>query len=185
MQVAYLMADISNVQYAQIKDITESLEALSCKHLTSGCTKAFANNDSLYYDSGSLLTRPKERVGRSCFIFSDAVRPLIIAHDSHGNLLKKVLSPRPPSSAIHSLSEHHIQQKYPFRILSTCHSASRRTSTNTFKNTSSGCHLFSQHVQFYLDIYSQPAVQFRKPVTFHCRGIEYHLTACKMEVLRR
>lgn len=30
-QVAYLMADISSVKYEQIKDIQESLEALSCK----------------------------------------------------------------------------------------------------------------------------------------------------------
>lgn len=30
-QVAYLMADISNVQYEQIKDIIDGLEALSCK----------------------------------------------------------------------------------------------------------------------------------------------------------
>lgn len=114
MQVAYLMADISNVQYAQIKDITESLEALSCKHLTSGCTKAIANNDSLYHDSGSLLTRPKERGGRSCFMLSDAVRPLINVHDSHGNVLRKLLSPRPPSRPTHSLSEHHTQIEVPF-----------------------------------------------------------------------
>jgi hypothetical protein len=30
-QVAYLMADISNVNPAEIKDISDSLEALSCK----------------------------------------------------------------------------------------------------------------------------------------------------------
>jgi D-3-phosphoglycerate dehydrogenase len=30
-QVAYLMADISNVQASEIKDISDSLEALSCK----------------------------------------------------------------------------------------------------------------------------------------------------------
>lgn len=30
-QVAYLMADISNVQPSEIKEISDSLEALSCK----------------------------------------------------------------------------------------------------------------------------------------------------------
>lgn len=30
-QVAYLMADISNVQTSEIKEISDSLEALSCK----------------------------------------------------------------------------------------------------------------------------------------------------------
>lgn len=30
-QLAYLMADISNVRYEQIKDIADSLEGLSCK----------------------------------------------------------------------------------------------------------------------------------------------------------
>jgi D-3-phosphoglycerate dehydrogenase len=31
IQVAYLMADISNVQLSDIKEISDSLEALSCK----------------------------------------------------------------------------------------------------------------------------------------------------------
>ena len=36
-QVAYLMADISNVDLREIKDLYESLESLSCKtHLPRG-----------------------------------------------------------------------------------------------------------------------------------------------------
>lgn len=35
-QVAYLMADISKVQIAEIKDLFASLEALSCKSHNAG-----------------------------------------------------------------------------------------------------------------------------------------------------
>jgi D-3-phosphoglycerate dehydrogenase len=37
-EVAYLMADISNVKEAEIKNLYESLEVLSCKFLSSLCS---------------------------------------------------------------------------------------------------------------------------------------------------
>lgn len=51
MQVAYLMADISNVQTSEIKEISDSLEALSCK------SNRFPNDLSLLIQAARILTR--------------------------------------------------------------------------------------------------------------------------------
>jgi hypothetical protein len=55
-QVAYLMADISDVQTSEIKDISDSLEALSCR-----CTEVLkdfhpANPRSTHSHTHTLLT---------------------------------------------------------------------------------------------------------------------------------
>ena len=55
-QVAYLMADISNVKYEQIKDITESLETLTCTFCGLSRTSALTLSPrSLHYDTCALL----------------------------------------------------------------------------------------------------------------------------------
>lgn len=50
-QVAYLMADISNVQTSEIKEISDNLEALSCK------STWFPNAPLLLIQAARILTR--------------------------------------------------------------------------------------------------------------------------------
>ena len=55
-QVAYLMADISNVNLDQIKELYASLESLSCESCESGfCSDIILTHNSSYYDAGTLL----------------------------------------------------------------------------------------------------------------------------------
>lgn len=58
-QMAYLMADISNVRYEEIKDISESLEALSCKSKRNLLLDKHADwgNFSTHHDKSALLRK--------------------------------------------------------------------------------------------------------------------------------
>jgi hypothetical protein len=59
-QVAYLMADISNVQTSEIKEISDSLEALSCKH-HEYLDFSLLTFHSPYFNKGSLLISEHEK----------------------------------------------------------------------------------------------------------------------------
>jgi hypothetical protein len=54
-EVAYLMADISNVKEGEIRDLFQSLEELSCKYPSSCRSSNEANPRSLHPHQGALL----------------------------------------------------------------------------------------------------------------------------------
>lgn len=55
IQVAYLMADISNVNIHEIKALYESLEGLKCTWIAQTLNWPFSNFSSSHYDSRAVL----------------------------------------------------------------------------------------------------------------------------------
>lgn len=55
LQVAYLLADISDVSTANIKDLYQKLENLSCKASIYDSERVSLTSLSLYLDTRSLL----------------------------------------------------------------------------------------------------------------------------------
>lgn len=57
LQVAYLMADISNVQASEIKEISDALEGLSCECIPSDCEHTRLTRYSSNPNTYSLLKK--------------------------------------------------------------------------------------------------------------------------------